>query len=139
MKTRMQWSYSLVVVSAVCCLMFAGRVSAEEDGTNDAPKSPAEVKRDPFWPVGYTPEYLKKVEQKEEQKKVELGGWKAAKKRVVINGVSSMEDEYYAVVNGVLKTVGDSVSVKLNDVVYTWAIDEIQETGSVKLRRVSAQ
>ncbi|MBN2162628.1 MAG: hypothetical protein JXR25_10515 [Pontiellaceae bacterium] len=132
----------VIMIFACLGLVFvgAGGVLAQENtGTNDAPKTEAAVKRDPFWPVGYTPERLQKKEP-EQEKKVEAGGWKEAMKKVVINGVSSSaENEYYAVVNGQLKSVGDTVSVRLNNVVYTWAIDDIQGTGSVKLRRVSAQ
>ena len=61
-------------------------------------------------------------------------------KKVVINGVSSSADnDYYAVINGEVKSVGDTVSVRMDSSVYTWAVDDIKPPGSVKLRRVSVR
>ena len=99
-------------------------------------------KRDPFWPVGYIPEHLIKKEVTVEKVKPVsvVGSWSLAMKTIVINGVSSRSgDDFFAVINGEIKSVGDSVSVKYGDAVYTWTVDSIKPPRSVKLRRVSVQ
>ncbi|MDZ8119391.1 hypothetical protein [Pontiella agarivorans] len=111
-------------------------------GTNDAPVSVSASERDPFWPVGYVPERLIKATEKQTApvKKVLTGNkdWSGAMKKVAINGVSSRSDHYFAIVNGELKSVGDTFSVEHNGTTYTWAVASIKPPGSVRLRRVSA-
>jgi len=101
------------------------------------------VQRDPFWPVGYTPERLDGKGSGEQGKALESGGkidWNKAMKQVAIQGVSSRAgDEFFAVVNGQIKGKGEIVSVQIGGVSYTWMIDGISPPSSVKLRRVSAQ
>ena len=66
--------------------------------------------------------------------------WKDAMKKVVINGVSSRaDDEFFAVINGQVKSIGETVTLKHEGTIYTWAVDSITPPGSVKLRRVSAK
>lgn len=99
-------------------------------------------KRDPFWPVGYIPERLiaKKAPVEKVKSAPVIGSWSLAMKTIVINGVSSRSDnDFFAVINGEIKSVGDSVSVKYGDAVYTWSVDGIKPPNSVKLRRVSVQ
>lgn len=110
------------------------------DGTNDALSQGSTVKRDPFWPVDYMPERILKADKKPTQVKVSTGkkDWNGAMKKVAINGVSSRNNEYLAIVNGELKSVGDTFSVEHGGTTYTWAVASIQPPGSVRLRRVSA-
>jgi hypothetical protein len=112
-------------------------------GTNDAKKDESVFKRDPFWPVGYVPENLKKAAVENDQivtAPAVNNNWNEAMKKVVINGVSSRsDDEFFAVINGQVKSVGDTVTLNHEGTVYTWAVDSINPPGSVKLRRVSAQ
>jgi len=99
-------------------------------------------KRDPFWPVGYIPERLIAKEPPAEKVKSVpvVGSWSVAMKTIVINGVSSRSnDDFFAVINGEIKSVGDTVTVKYGDAVYTWSVDSIRPPNSVKLRRVSVQ
>lgn len=112
----------------------------KSSGTNDANSLDATVKRDPFWPVGFVPEKIAKAAKKSAMKKSTVSkDWAGAMKKVVINGVSSKgKDDFYAVVNGELKSVGDTFSVDHNGTTYTWAVASIQPPGSVRLRRVSA-
>ncbi|MDF7801283.1 hypothetical protein P4C99_17525 [Pontiellaceae bacterium B1224] len=108
-------------------------------GTNDAQVVTAVSKRDPFWPVGYVPKELQKNSAKEVKKPTESNDWNGAMKKVVINGVSSRADnEFFAVVNGEVKSVNDTISVTHDGMTYTWAVASIKPPGSVKLRRVSA-
>ncbi|QBG49186.1 hypothetical protein EGM51_17945 [Verrucomicrobia bacterium S94] len=111
-------------------------------GTNDAPVSLSASERDPFWPVGYVPERLVKATEKQKApvKKVPTGkkDWSGAMKKVAINGVSSRNDQYFAIVNGELKRTGDTFSVEHDGTTYTWAVASIRPPGSVRLRRVSA-
>ena len=112
---------------------------AESSGTNDAVVQVA-VRRDPFWPVGYVPEYVTQ-EMADPVLAPSSGdsGWNAAQKEVDINGVSSRSDnQFCAVINGQLMEVGDTLSVNYKGIIYTWEVEDIAASGSVKLRRVSA-
>ncbi len=116
----------------------------EGDGANNAKSGASVVVRDPFWPVGYVPE---KPQDKEDvaRRKMLTGtngnnGWNEAMKKVVINGVSSRGgNEYVAVINSKIKTVGESVSVEYGGSRYTWQVERIAPPGSVKLRRLVAE
>ena len=131
------------LLAAVCITAVA--VSAEgagrEAGTLDAQRAGTAEKRDPFWPVGYMPKQtFRSVSQQGSPKVTPLNSWNEAMKKVVINGVSSRTDnEFFAVINGDVKRVGDTVSVRLGSSVYTWAVDGIESPGSVKLRRLSVR
>lgn len=112
-------------------------------GTNDALEQKAVLKRDPFWPVGYVPLDIKRlvpnVRPEQSNDKVD-NSWNEAMKKVEINGVSSRaKDAYCAVINGQVKSVGDTVTINHAGTIYTWAVDGIEPPGSVKLRRVSAR
>ncbi len=128
--------------AVVVVFMFQFDSLAEDVGGKDSAQSEplGAVKRDPFWPVGYIPEKLK-VEPVKEVKVLTGGaGWKNAMKQVAIQGVSSRSGGgFYAVINGKIKSIGETVTVKIGQVSYTWVIDEISPPSSVKLRRVSTQ
>ncbi|HEY5652800.1 MAG TPA: hypothetical protein VIR63_00310 [Pontiella sp.] len=113
--------------------------TAELSGTNDAPKQVA-VRRDPFWPIGYVPEYVTQEEIDPVAAQAPSdSGWDAARREVDINGVSSRSDnQFCAVINGQLMEVGDTLSVNYKGIIYTWEVEDIAASGSVKLRRVSA-
>jgi hypothetical protein len=110
-------------------------------GMNDAKTEASAVKRDPFWPIGFVPESLSKENVKAADVKKPTGNsdWSGAMKKVVINGVSSRSNnEFFAVINGDVKSENDTVSVEHDGTIYTWAVASIKPPGSVKLRRVSA-
>ena len=115
----------------------------QSGGTDDAQAGMVAEQRDPFWPIGYTPEWI--VEKKSEgQAKVvkqeESIDWNKAMEQVAIQGVSSRAgNEFFAVINGQVKGPGETVSVQVGDVNYAWVIEGISPPSSVKLRRVSAQ
>jgi len=116
-------------------------LAADQAGTNDARTGGAVEKRDPFWPVGYRPNHIVRNTPLGKIQSSSSGGtWNEAMKKVVVNGVSSRADnEYFAVINGEVKRVGDTVSVRLGTSVYTWAVDGIEPPVSVQLRRVSVR
>ena len=122
---------------------FAQAQTAVANGTNDALEQEAFIKRDPFWPVGYVPKIIKSVAPKgtSEQGVAKVdNSWNEAMKKVEINGVSSRANNAYcAVINGQVKSVGDTVTINHGGTIYTWAVDGIEPPSSVKLRRVSAR
>ncbi len=138
-KRWSRFSWSFLLLAGLASNMALNAVAAtSESGTKDASKKSVETKRDPFWPVGYQPE--EKKSEAEVVAKISGEGWSGAMKQIVINGVSSRAgDEYIAVINGEIKNVGESVSVRLGSSVYTWVVDSIKPPSSVKLRRVSVQ
>ena len=111
------------------------------DGMVDAPNEGSSAKRDPFWPVGYVPEKSIQVESGQKITSPAVStDWNGAMKLVAINGVSSRaDDEFFAVINGQVKRVGETVTLKHEGTIYTWSVDSITPPGSVKLRRVSAK
>jgi hypothetical protein len=130
---------ALSIAVYVSSALFSEAKSA--GGTNDALTLPADVKRDPFWPVGYVPESVKNAatEKGVVKKYTEGNDWNGAMKKVVINGVSSRSDnEFFAVVNGEVRSLNETVSVTHAGITYTWVISSIKPPGSVRLRRVSA-
>ena len=152
MKNR---EYSTVLKSSrtrLVTLALAGLIvlplqvaRAEGQGGKDrAQDNVAAVRRDPFWPVGYEPKQVFRSAESDTpvEPKILQGGidWEEAMKQVVINGVSSRAtDEYIAVINNEVKSVGDHVSIEKGGVKYTWKVESITPPGSVKLRRHAAQ
>lgn len=133
----------LMLLAGLIALPTADSQTNQTDGIDSAIVGVVAVQRDPFWPVGFTPERLVKKKPEEQSKMLESIGkidWNKAMKQVAIQGVSSRaEDEFFAVVNGEIKGPGETVSVQVDGVGYTWMIDGISPPSSVKLRRVSAQ
>jgi hypothetical protein len=124
-------------------LNFAQAQNGDAGGTNDASEQEAVLKRDPFWPVGYVPQNVKSVIAKGNPKQSAVkvdNSWNEAMKKIVINGVSSQaQNAYFAIINGQVKSVGDTVTINHGGTIYTWAVDGIEPPSSVKLRRVSAR
>ncbi len=112
-------------------------------GTDDAKVGVVAVQRDPFWPIGYTPKWIVEKKAEGQVKGVETKesiDWNKAMGQITIQGVSSRAgNEFFAVINGQVKSTGETVSVQVGDVNYTWAIEGISPPSSVKLRRISAQ
>lgn len=115
---------------------MSGTVLQRSEAASNESKENA-VKRDPFWPVGY----VAKGEENSVLTQRKQGGtgavdWDKAMKQVVINGVSSRADnDYVAVINNEVKSVGESVSIRYGGAKYTWKVEKITPPGSVKLRR----
>lgn len=133
----------LVIGLLICAVIPVSGQSNALDGMIDAKKEKADLKRDPFWPVGFAPTNLddEAARKAKEAQKASLNkNWNAAMKNIVINGVSSRaDDEFFAVINGEVKRAGDAVALNFEGTVYTWTVESITPPGSVKLRRVTAQ
>lgn len=144
-KSRIRVSGRLIFPMAGIILSLTLSVFSQSksgDGTNDALSPVSATKRDPFWPVGHVPQTLKTVsaEPETKAKAIQANDWNGAMKKVVINGVSSRSDnEFFAVINGKVKSVNETISISHGGVTYTWAVASIKPPGSVKLRRVSAK
>ena len=133
---------SLALLVGLKAVPAADIQTSPSDGIDNAKVSKATA-RDPFWPVGYKPKWSI---EKESDAHIEVVGkegstdWNKAMEQVEIQGVSSRAgNEFYAVINGEIKSAGETVSVTVDDVNYTWMIEGISPPSSVKLRRVSAR
>lgn len=117
--------------------------SIEPGGTQHAVEKAEKVLRDPFWPVGFQPKRAFTVTTNSAQVIMEpevSSDWNKAMQEVVIQGVSSRAgNEFYAVINGEVKSTGDTVSVQVGTMTYTWMIENISPPSSVKMRRTSSK
>ena len=135
----------LMTISAFMFSVALSAVSGADSqakavGGTDGANTSVSGQRDPFWPVGFVPEAV--AEKGISKKKTVTGNvdWNKAMKQISIQGVSSRAgNEFFAIINGQIKTAGETVSVKVSNVLYTWAVDSIAPPSSVKLRRISAQ
>ena len=88
--------------------------------------------RDPFWPVGFYPEWWRKpvtVDGKAADAP-KPDQWAEARKLIHISGMSRMGSSgYFAVVNGRTVSEDDVVSVTLDGKAYRWVVTEIGERG----------
>ncbi len=112
---------------------------------SDLPSSTtADLKRDPFWPVGYTPKPIVTAATTNtgsvktavsEEKPVPIN-WEAARKNLDIRGISLIGRDkqtntanYLAVIGGKVVEVGDSVSATYMSRVYRWRVTSIGPEG----------
>lgn len=149
MRTRKDPAYKLsllrllpwMLLSVGCMVKCATADSLASSGADTAYNFSVDMARDPFWPVGYTPEWIKSAgKASDETEDNGSSDWNAAMKQVVIQGVSSRSgNEFFAVINGQVRSVGEIVSVKYGNATYSWEIESISQASSVKLRRISAK
>lgn len=118
-------------------------IPSPADGMDDAKVGAVAKLRDPFWPVGYTPKWITAEKAQKQGQVVEKEtriDWNKAMEQIAIQGVSSRSgNEFFAVINGQIRSTGETVSVQVGDVNYSWMIEGISPPSSVKLRRVTAQ
>lgn len=110
----------------------------------DTPREP-NLKRDPFWPVGYTPkprvaatttnESATTRSTVPEEKPIPVN-WDAARKTLDIRGISLIGRDkqtntakYLAMIGGKLVEVGDIVSVSYMSRIYRWKVTSISPDG----------
>ncbi len=129
---------ALLLAAGVAGVCSGNNSASAKGGAVNAKTACAATVRDPFWPVGYEPEKPVDVEAVKQQSLADKN-WNEAMKQVAIQGVSSVSGEYYAIINTEAKRVGESVSVEHGGLRYTWKVERIAPSGSVKLRRVSAE
>lgn len=131
----------LVGLVGVCAPVV---MAESDDGRVNANDNVLAMKRDPFWPIGHTPESVMRSSTAKMPNQARKGtgtiDWEEAMKRVVINGVSNRaENEYIAVINSEVKSVGETVSTLFKGIRYSWTVESITPPGSVKLRRHTAE
>jgi hypothetical protein len=131
----------LLILTAVPPAAGAEKDAGASDGTDVALITAEKPLRDPFWPVGYKPKWSSAQKSTTPVKAVtgETGtDWSRAMEQISIQGVSSRADnDFYAIINGEVKSEGETVSVQVGLLSYTWMIEEISPPSSVKLRRVT--
>ena len=130
-----------VVAAVLLSARSADGQTKNPNGMNNASASDGTIKRDPFWPVGYVPERLTKMAQEKPvvKQKSSVLDWSGAMKKVVNSGASKSGNDFYAVINGGIRRVGDTFSVEHEGTTYTWAVSGIKPDGKVNLKRVSAR
>jgi hypothetical protein len=135
---------------AVLLLMVSSGLAqqTEEQGeiANNSAQDIAELNmaerdvRDPFWPVGYYPEWwLKRNQPEAEEDVVKRDKWAEAREQVRISGMSRMGSSgYFAVINGRTMSRGDVVTVEYEGVTYRWILADIGQEG-VRLSRLDEE
>jgi len=108
--------------------------------------APVPRKRDPFWPVGYTPKVVRKIVEpkvggvstasRSEAEVLRIPQWEEAMRLLDIRGVSLIgrdkatgQAKYFAMVTGKFVEEGDVVSVTHGDFVYRWKVVGIGASG----------
>ncbi len=90
--------------------------------------------RDPFWPIGFSPESTNKesnTTDEKKQKKVEDPVWKEAIHLLDVKGVmNSGGNKYVAMINNQVVREGDEVSVQMGSLLYRWKVHSISKTGA---------
>ena len=121
---------------------------AEKSQANEGSKP--ELKRDPFWPVGYRPSQGKSEAQAAAERKEQLDKqkaeeaklerlWKAAQEKINVSGVSQMGNEYFAIINQDMKERDDTIAVQHENYTFVWTIVEISKDGVELQRRKAIQ
>ena len=153
MRKNTEFKFSLisslagVTVAAVTAFAVTANAVGEEAGhaagMDDAVSTPVEVQRDPFWPVGFEPKRNVVIETTGTNVTVRVkegADWNKAMQQIAIQGVSSKAgNESYAIINGQVRSTGETVTLLVGEINYTWMIESISPPSSVKLRRLSAQ
>ena len=136
---RLEITLILASIVGISGVLDVRSQTNKPSGTDSAFTSSRE-QRDPFWPIGFVPKGAEQENEKKKLTQVKNTNWKKAMTQIAIQGVSSRGgNDFYAVINGQIKTVGETVSVSVSGSLYTWMVDSIAPPRSVKLRRVSVQ
>jgi len=97
--------------------------------------------RDPFWPVGFSPdagkqeEQVKAVEVEQAQAAADEELWVTLQKKLRIAGVMAFGGKKMATVNNRNVQVGDTVSVKHEGREFRWKVSEITDNNRVRFAR----
>lgn len=116
----------------------AGAVEMVADGS---------AKRNPFWPVGYTPKIVRKIPPKAGTPVTpgapgtrdtpasvaavpeRVTSWDEARKKLDVRGVSRGRGKFWASIGSRTVETGDTVSVTYEKQVYRWRITAINQDG----------
>jgi len=119
-----RFSTSVVALTAV---FVAVSVNGEETAASDG--SDIYNKRDPFWPVGWTPPpKITDTTIKGPQSPIR---WADAARLLEVSALSESADgTYFAIIKGQgVVEKGDFVAVRFNGLTYRWKVIEISGTG----------
>ncbi len=110
----------------MCALLTLPRAGAGYGETQET----ARGRRDPFWPVGYTPpEEPGKVEEQEEpapdEPEIEPPDWDAAAKMLKFQGTFRARGRILANINGQIVEKGSIIGIRLPPYIYHWRITAI--------------
>jgi hypothetical protein len=101
------------------------RVAATATGSNQL--------RDPFWPVGWSPQVAEEQEKQQEQEKKEATTappkWDLAIKQLIVKGVVRTGDAYVAMVGDQIVREKERVSVNFQGKRYRWEVRSITRRG----------
>ena len=142
-KCRRQMRRFIVCCCLACLPPLAGVAGAQVPDKPDAVPahraggslSDVEMRdvRDPFWPVGFYPDWWQRSDEPEDPALVEAAHraeWEAAYSQLRIGGISRMgRAGYVAYVNGRMVQQGDVVSIEHNNQTYRWRIIELGADG----------
>lgn len=125
------------LIAAMMVFLMSGVGFSEKSANDDFSLEPL---RDPFWPVGYTPENWKAASSEGNNASATSGAdWTAPSKQISVTGTSRMGDKAVAIVNGELKGVGDLIEVSYGGRIYQWKLKKITAAGTVDIERVGVK
>jgi hypothetical protein len=126
-------AWSILVLG---CLLVEGAAAAAAPGSPpaEAPHDDVSRLRDPFWPVGWSPPKLGRVQPDAPPRDTSgLVRWADALATLRVIGLSRKADgSFLAVLKGVgVVEKGDTFSVTLDDLVYRWKVATITKDGII--------
>ena len=93
--------------------------------------SPYADLRDPFWPVGFTPDAPAGVKEEKKQQVAEEPKWGDAVKMLDVKGVMNVAGgKYMAMINNQVVKEGDVVSVRMGELPYRWKVHSVSKRGA---------
>ncbi|NQT92128.1 MAG: hypothetical protein HQ559_05150 [Lentisphaerae bacterium] len=128
---------TLGTVFLLTVLSVARTCAAEGTSTNApaAPDTSFEVRRDPFWPVGWVPPDFGMSDDAAAPKLQPASRWKQALRLLKVTGITEGTDEYIAVIKGIgVVEEGDVIAVNYQGLIYKWIVRSINGKGIVPER-----
>lgn len=129
---------SVILLTALCA---ACAVAADGPSTNSpsplaaAPDNSFELRRDPFWPVGWVPPDFGLSEDDSVLKIQPTSRWKQALRLLKVTGITEGPDKFIAVLKGIgVVEEGDVLAVNYQGLTYKWVVRAINRKGIVPER-----
>lgn len=122
--------------------LFAARADAADAPSTNAPSvsppvpdSSYELRRDPFWPVGWVPPDFGLSEDESALKIQPASRWKQALQLLKVTGITEGPDKFIAVIQGIgVVEKGDVLAVNYQGLTYKWIVRAIDRKGIVPER-----
>ena len=136
-----QTARSLRILIAGCIMTCTCRAADPgTEGSRDTKRAETateqsfNVLRDPFWPIGYTPQAEAAEEEEMEEEPEEIVDTAALKfdeavKQLNVRGIMQLGGEYTAMVNDQVVRKGDLVSLVIGGHRYRWRVRSIAQRG----------